>query len=114
VEDVAPTSLVDFLKRASKDPELQATFWGAPYDPTDPGRYDKFWNDGRIQALLNRNGWGGLKDDHRRVIRMPRNLCALQSALEAEQLGEDWSCDDFELHQHPHVSIGPCWVLVRV
>jgi hypothetical protein len=114
VEDEARTSLVDFLMSAGQDPELQAAFWEASYDDEDPDRYSKFWDDDRIQTLLNRYGWRGLIDDHRRIIRLPRNLPGLQAAIEAELRGEAWSCDDFELHQHAHVAIGPCWVLVRV
>jgi hypothetical protein len=118
VGDEAPTSsdLVAFLRRAGKDRDLQAAFWGPPppYDAADPGRYDKFWDDERIQELLKKYGWDDLTDNQRSVIRMPRNLGALQSAIEHELRGEEWSCDDFVLHQHAHVSIGPCWVLVRV
>jgi hypothetical protein len=107
------TKLVDFLDGAGHDKELQDAFWESEFLLDDPERYRNFWDNPRRQELLNRNGFRSLKPAHQDLVRRPRNLPKLQEAVEAELSGEPWPYD-VGAHQHTHVSIGPCWVLVRV
>jgi hypothetical protein len=113
VADDDCTKLIDFLQAAGADEELQQAFYGADYQLDNPGRYPDFWDNPRIRALLEKYGWANLRDAHKELLRKPRNLPKLQEAIEAEANGEEWPYD-VGAHQHPHVSIGPCWVLVRV
>jgi hypothetical protein len=113
VADEDFTKLVDFLKSAGHDEELQEAFWESEFLLDDPDRYNNFWDNPRRRELLGKHGFGTLKQAHQDLIRRPRNLPKMQEAVEAELSGEDWPYD-VGAHQHTHVSIGPCWVLVRI